>query len=38
VIGTYYIGSCKSNYHTIMATTAPLVTQYVYEKNFNITH
>ena len=23
VIGTYCIGSCKSNYHTIMATTAP---------------
>ena len=23
VIGTDYIGSCKSNYHTIMATTAP---------------
>jgi hypothetical protein len=25
VIGTYCIGSCKSNYHTIMATTAPLI-------------
>ena len=24
VIGTDCIGSCKSNYHTIMATTAPL--------------
>ena len=23
VIGTYYIGSCKSNYQTITATTAP---------------
>ena len=23
VIGTDYIGSCKSNYHTIMVTTAP---------------
>ena len=23
VIGTDWIGSCKSNYHTIMATTAP---------------
>jgi len=23
VIGTDYIGSCKSNYHTITATTAP---------------
>jgi hypothetical protein len=24
-MGTDYIGSCKSNYHTIMATTAPLM-------------
>ena len=26
VIGTGCIGSCKSNYHTITATTAPLIT------------
>jgi len=26
VIGTDCIGSCKSNYHTIMATMAPIVT------------
>jgi len=26
VIGTDYIGSCKSNYHTITATTAPSLT------------
>ena len=25
VIGTDYIGSCKSNYHTITATMAPLL-------------
>jgi hypothetical protein len=25
VIGTNYIGSCKSNYHTITATTAPFL-------------
>jgi hypothetical protein len=24
VIGTHCIGSCKSNYHTITATTAPI--------------
>ena len=36
VIGTDYIGSCKSNYHTITAMTAPewlytsVVTRYVY--------
>jgi len=24
VIGTYYTGSCKSNYHTITTTTAPV--------------
>jgi len=27
VIGTDCIGSCKSNYHTIMATTAPVCTK-----------
>ena len=27
VIGTYCIGSCKSNYHTIMAMTAPVLTR-----------
>jgi hypothetical protein len=29
VIGTDYIGSCKSNYHTITATTAPRNIQYI---------
>jgi hypothetical protein len=24
-IGTYYIGSCKSNYHTITAKTGPII-------------
>jgi hypothetical protein len=28
VIGTDYIGSCKSNYHTIMTTTAPTIFKY----------
>ena len=27
VIGTDYIGSCKSNYHTITSTTAPHTNQ-----------
>jgi hypothetical protein len=34
VIATDCIGSCKSNYHTITATTAPNVLWYVYELCF----
>jgi hypothetical protein len=40
VIGTYCIGSCKSNYHTITATMAPgflwePLHIYIYNKNYN---
>jgi hypothetical protein len=32
VIGTDYIGSCKSNYHTITTTTAPIYYTYYTDK------
>jgi len=36
VIGTHCIGSCKSNYHVIMATTAPLIRESVKEGKFKL--
>jgi hypothetical protein len=43
MIGTNCIGSSKSNYHTITATTAPQNTTprsstYIYTKQLTITH
>jgi hypothetical protein len=35
VIGTDWIGSCKSNYHRIMTTTAPVLIRFVFADDLN---